>query len=78
MSKPRLVIKPKALAVARLRLGLTPSEFATRVGYTPERIYQFESGSAIGIRPDRARRLAEVLGVDLSEITEIEGAEGAA
>ena len=72
MAKARLVVIPNALTVARLRKTMTPRELAQQAGYTPERIYQFEAGSAIGIAPDRARRLAEVLGVAVEDITKIE------
>lgn len=67
----KLAIRPDELKKRRLQAVMTRRELAEAAGITSQRIDMLEAGIRKGIRPDTARKLAEVLGCSAQDITEV-------
>lgn len=63
--------RPTALRSARERNGHTHTSLAAKAGVSKQRISQLEAGVDLGILPTTAKRLADALGVEITEIAEL-------
>lgn len=63
--------RPAALRSARERRGHTHTSLAEAAGLSKQRISQLEAGVDPGILPTTAKRLAEALGVEITDIADL-------
>ena len=70
MSHPRLRIKAAELRRRRLKATLSRQDLGRLSGISSKRIEQIENGYS-GVKPETARALAEALGCEPSELTEV-------
>lgn len=66
-----MIIDPAALRNRRLRCGHTTRSLADASGVSQQRISELEGHPPVGVRPPTARALADALGCDLTEITDL-------
>lgn len=64
-------VRPAALRSARERSGHTHTSLAALADLSKQRISQLEAGVDLGVWPTTAKRLADALGVEITDIADL-------
>lgn len=64
-------IDPAALRDRRIRKGHTTHSLAELSGVSQQRISELEGDPPVGVRPPTAKALADALGCDIADITDL-------